>query len=146
MQNPNSYQVGGTHYQGTYQHWDLVLRCGLGYLEGNATKYVVRWRKSGKGEQDLRKALHYVDKLSDSFNMISHWGRRSLHWVRQDVTAFCEGNCIPNIDAVIIMQLATWESPSDLEVVRNNLWHLIAESRTQIPAPLTDSNKHAERQ
>lgn len=55
-------QEGGDHYQAEYQHWDWVTDIGMGYLPGNATKYVARWRKKN-GEADLRKAMTYVDKM-----------------------------------------------------------------------------------
>lgn len=55
-------QVGGSHYHSTYQHWDWVEDVGMPYLEGNATKYVVRW-KSKNGKEDLHKAKSYVAKI-----------------------------------------------------------------------------------
>lgn len=60
----NERQIGGNHYkiEGRIEHWDLVERYGLGYLEGCATKYIARWREKG-GTQDLDKALHYIQKL-----------------------------------------------------------------------------------
>ncbi len=61
----NETQVGGGHYRAVdpaYQHWDFVVDTGLGYLEGCATKYISRHRLKNK-EQDLDKALHYVQKL-----------------------------------------------------------------------------------
>jgi Protein of unknwon function (DUF3310) len=59
----NQRQIGGTHYRGgEYQHWDWAVENNLGYLEGQLTKYVSRWRKKN-GAQDLEKALHYTDKL-----------------------------------------------------------------------------------
>jgi len=69
MNSPNSRQVGGSHYAqgGDFQHWDLVERYGLGYLEGCATKYIARHR-SKNGKEDLEKALHYVEKLFELSN------------------------------------------------------------------------------
>lgn len=68
-EDPNSRQVGGDHYArgGEFQHWDLVELYGLGYLEGCATKYLVRWRDKN-GLEDLRKARHYVEKLARLHN------------------------------------------------------------------------------
>lgn len=60
--NANETQVGGTHYRTEIQHWDYVLANGLGYFEGQITKYVTRWRKKN-GLQDLEKARHFLDKL-----------------------------------------------------------------------------------
>jgi hypothetical protein len=60
----NTPQVGGNHYAkgGDFQHWDLIERYGIGYLEGYATKYILRWRDKN-GVEDLKKALHCVEKL-----------------------------------------------------------------------------------
>ena len=59
----NATQVGGAHYkQHTYETWDVILDWQLGYLDGNAVKYLSRWRHKG-GVQDLKKARHYIDKL-----------------------------------------------------------------------------------
>jgi hypothetical protein len=63
----NDYQPGGDHYRKknpSLQHWDIVERYGVGYLEGCGTKYLCRWRDKG-GMLDLEKALHYCDKLVD---------------------------------------------------------------------------------
>lgn len=57
----NNTQFGGNHYKKPGpQHWDWAA--GLGYLEGNCTKYVGRW-KNKNGVEDLKKALHYLAKI-----------------------------------------------------------------------------------
>lgn len=62
----NSRQVGGSHYkQFTYETWDVILDWGLGYLDGNAVKYLSRWRLKN-GIEDLKKARHYIDKLIET--------------------------------------------------------------------------------
>lgn len=61
----NEYQVAGNHYASAIQHWDLaVAHFGRGYLQGQVTKYVCRWRKKG-GVQDLEKAHHFLRKLME---------------------------------------------------------------------------------
>jgi hypothetical protein len=62
MSKANETQIGGTHYRTPIQHWDYVIANGLGYFEGQITKYVTRWRKKN-GLQDLYKARHFLDKL-----------------------------------------------------------------------------------
>jgi len=66
MQRANEKQIGGDHYRCKYQHWDFATKNHLDYLQGCATKYVSRWRKKN-GIQDLKKSLHYVEKLSENF-------------------------------------------------------------------------------
>lgn len=59
----NAVQHGGTHYkQLPIEPWDYIVANGLGFLEGNAIKYLTRWRSKG-GIEDLKKAAHYVHKL-----------------------------------------------------------------------------------
>lgn len=61
-------QIGGTHYASkTIQPWDVLEswqspEAFIGFLEGNALKYLSRWRQKG-GVQDLAKCQHYLAKL-----------------------------------------------------------------------------------
>ena len=62
----NDRQVAGTHYkQFTHETWDVIIDWNLGYLDGNAVKYLSRWRHKG-GIEDLKKARHYIDKLIET--------------------------------------------------------------------------------
>lgn len=65
MTEVNETQIGGEHYQSTFQHWDLVEMIHLPYLEACATKYILRHRKKN-GKQDLEKALHFVQKIIEN--------------------------------------------------------------------------------
>lgn len=59
----NDIQVAGGHYkQFQFETWDVIHDWGLGYFDGNAVKYLSRWRHKN-GVEDLRKARHYIDKL-----------------------------------------------------------------------------------
>lgn len=60
----NDRQVGGNHYKQYrgMEPWDVIVFWGLGFLDGNAVKYLARWR-SKNGLEDLKKARHYLDKL-----------------------------------------------------------------------------------
>ena len=60
----NDHQEGGDHYRkfGELQPWDVIGHFDLGFLDGSAVKYLLRWRHKG-GVQDLRKARHFIDKL-----------------------------------------------------------------------------------
>lgn len=65
LQKANDRQVGGSHYiqheKTGHQPWDVITAWGLGFLDGNAVKYLARWRKTGR-ISDLEKAGHYVQK------------------------------------------------------------------------------------
>lgn len=57
------YQIGGDHYaKRKTQPWDLVDEYGLDFYEGNALKYLLRWKDKG-GVEDLKKCRHYLDRL-----------------------------------------------------------------------------------
>ncbi len=60
--SPNDRQIGGAHYATEYQHWDFVRDVGLGYMEGQITKYLYRHERKNKA-QDVQKAMHFLDKL-----------------------------------------------------------------------------------
>jgi hypothetical protein len=63
MTKANEYMIAGDHYkQFQYETWDVINDWGLGYFDGNAVKYLSRWRHKN-GIEDLRKAAHYIEKL-----------------------------------------------------------------------------------
>jgi len=44
----NDHQTGGSHYKDyKYETWDVIVDWNLGYLDGNAVKYLSRWRHKG---------------------------------------------------------------------------------------------------
>ena len=62
----NDTQEGGSHYKGKgIQPWDYIVANNIPFLEGNAIKYLTRWRDKG-GVEDLKKARHYIDKLIET--------------------------------------------------------------------------------
>ena len=63
MPTANDIQHGGDHYKNKpIEPWDYIEANGIGFLDGNAIKYLTRWRDKN-GIEDLKKARHYVDKL-----------------------------------------------------------------------------------
>ena len=61
--NSNNKQVGGNHYLTmAIQPVEYITRNKLGFLEGNAVKYISRWKHKG-GRQDLQKAIHCLELL-----------------------------------------------------------------------------------
>lgn len=56
-------QVGGNHYTALeIQPWEVIERNGMGFFDGNAVKYLMRYKAKG-GVEDLKKAQHYLEKL-----------------------------------------------------------------------------------
>lgn len=118
----NDRQIGGDHYKrdGALEHWDLIERSGIGYLEGCATKYVARWRQKG-GIQDLQKAEHYVQKLIELYDE----GIRLPRGVaRMDlVSQFCAP--LEVVERSIINMLCRWDCRAHLIAAQSDLRHLI---------------------
>lgn len=51
------------HYQGNgLSPFDVIDAYDLDFYEGNALKYLLRWRRKG-GKEDLRKAIHYLEEI-----------------------------------------------------------------------------------
>lgn len=111
-------QVGGDHYGKAYGHWDYCKDTHASYLEGNATKYLMRWRDKA-GIQDLKKALSYVDKImvgSEDAIMppqIAH-DNALLHRMLTE-------NHVGDTEALLIFAIFNWQTYQDLQVLRGQL-------------------------
>ena len=151
----NERQVGGTHYQSNYIHWDWVLAIRMGYLEANATKYLARWDKKGVPLQDLEKALHYVEKLIECAPLcIEHVNRMrpSVDFVTAETGRFLRANKIVAQTAAACWGLALWtttdrlvDAAANIRVLIGLQQHFQANCPPAKPVPLEDSNKHADR-
>lgn len=104
------------HYASEYQHWDLAVIIPLGYLEGCSTKYVARWRKKG-GVDDLHKALHYLDKLMETYphNPIRKLSRSEVHY---EVSRFSVANGLSIVEEEFIFLLSSYKHDDDLRTAR----------------------------
>lgn len=121
--DPNSMQVGGSHYQTGYQVWDFVENNGLGGLEMCIIKYICRWRDKGNGVVDLRKALHYIDKLID----LSRNRYRVAKGVAsiQNIDYFCGLQSLPILEAGVVSLISRWACQGDLDQCRKGIYSLI---------------------
>ena len=141
----NDHQVGGTHYKGSaYEHWDLVVRTGMGYLEGQATRYITRWRKKN-GLEDLQKAVHYIDKLIEvNAGGARGGGLGSDLMMLAEIKKFALANGLSPNEHFAVEDLAIWRSEKELVRARDIVLSLIEHAEPK-PVPVSDSNKHAER-
>lgn len=138
----NDMQVGGTHYRSSYQHWDLALEIPYSYLEAAATKYVTRHKKKG-GPEDLKKALHYTNKLQEDGN---YQARALKHpEILFEIDRFAVENDLSALERRFCEVLGTWEAKSELDEARQIIFQLLDEAEGVSPVPLEDSNKHADR-
>ena len=63
LQSADQKQVGGNHYKyKAIQPWEVIERNSMGFFDGNALKYIMRYKEKG-GVEDLKKAIHYIEKL-----------------------------------------------------------------------------------
>lgn len=61
--SPLKKQVGGSHYKKwAIQPVEYIHANNIPFCEGNAIKYLTRWRDKG-GIADLEKARHFIDLL-----------------------------------------------------------------------------------
>lgn len=129
--NPNNHQEGGEHYKSGYQHWDVIEEHGLGYIEGCASKYVVRWRKKN-GVEDLKKAAHYVQKL---INLVESQHRKLRGIVSKgSLVRFLTANTVPPTEAAILELLFTWTVKDDLVAAESWIQQLITQANAEANA------------
>lgn len=119
--NANERQIDGTHYAtGGVQHWDYVIQVLNGrYLEGNITKYVARCYKKN-GLLDVQKALHYCDKLLETYDAGLAHPPKQLNTAGVVVmNAFRDDAELDYWQARVILGAASWRTRSDLEILRS---------------------------
>lgn len=97
----NSMQVGGTHYQAKFQHWDLVIALKMPYLQAQITRYIARWRKKN-GIEDLRKAQHYLAKFLEVEEL-----RRTQYLT--NIEKFIHENSLGEHERTVFINLARYE-------------------------------------
>ena len=121
----NTKQVAGGHYKTNgIQHWDLIDDNDVGYLAGNATKYLTRFRRKN-GLQDLEKSLHYIEKMIEKY---SNFGGRSGHEVSDlEIETFFSDNDIAGIEREPIRLILNWRTVADLRVAKTWVGSLVAE-------------------
>lgn len=60
MASPTSYTGPGYYQRGSIEVWDFIRDQGLNFHLGNAIKYICRAGYKDSAEQDLTKAIHYL--------------------------------------------------------------------------------------
>lgn len=128
-------QVGGDHYQVEYQHWDWVTDIRMGYLPGNATKYVSRWRKKN-GIADLEKAMTYIEKMIVIRELKSDYvfNHGTDYTVRVCTDRFVQSAGLTNAERDFVEVLT---GPCDiymLRLARNDLEAIIRDAKRTVEA------------
>ena len=57
VDHPPHYNIGGIEVIDAIEAW------GLGFCAGNAVKYIARADHKGKRDEDLRKAIWYLERM-----------------------------------------------------------------------------------
>jgi hypothetical protein len=138
----NNRQVGGTHYIASYQHWDLMSDYGVGYLEGCATKYLTRWRKSIKPVMDLEKSYHYLEKILEKIDVgYSNHSHIPSYVLEQFVLA----NKIEE-DIAPLRRILYWTNKDDIKFAMTHIQDLFLLARTMYQPGTPEDGGHYERQ
>ncbi len=129
-------QVGGTHYISDYGHWhwmaEMQIIAGVGYFEGNATKYVVRWQKKN-GKNDLAKALSYVAMLEKEFldkglKRLKKVTPKTEKEIMELTTKMASSNNLRSGEMVICLELMLWKTQADIVAVMDKIRELISDA------------------
>lgn len=115
------------YYKSAYQHWDFAIKIGLSYLEGCATKYVVRWREK-EGVKDLWKAMRYLDKILvvNDYNI-----HRNNVTVDEELDRFATANSLGPLETQYTFILCTYRNEKALKSARQILSKIINEANEE---------------
>lgn len=145
MSKANQRQVDGTHYACEKQHWDFITENGIGYLEGCASKYVCRNRKKHVDPTiDLKKAVHYVDKLIEQGErghcrppFFMRWVMKFMDAVKlgapvsinppMDIDSFAAANNLTPRERLAFRLIVDWKDGNDLYQARELIQLMIEE-------------------
>ena len=118
----NDIQFGGSHYRTLgLQHWDLMAKGRVPYLEGNGSKYGYRWPKKN-GLEDVEKFGHYTLKILE---LHRNEGYVNLgHLSLEDWGLFCTENKVDPASYEATSTLLTWSHERDLMHVLSVIDHL----------------------
>jgi hypothetical protein len=133
MSDPNDRQVGGDHYRkGGIQHWDFVVSHDYGYLEGQVSKYLARWRNKN-GLQDLDKSLHFLEKIVS----VHRQAEASANGLRPiPIETFFAANRVPPQEQVIFLLLHAYHESNDLTFAESALlWLRTLRAGAEPPKP-----------
>lgn len=125
MSTANQTQVGGTHYQNPFPHWDLAHELDLGYFEGQISKYITRHRFKN-GLEDAQKALHFCNKLIE---LARDEGRMPRHKTTTfaRMTQYAEANKLLPLEYSCVMTVCNWQNVNTLHTLTERIERLIQE-------------------
>lgn len=121
----NDRQVGGSHYQSTIQHWDVIDDYDIPYLDGCASKYLTRYMKKD-GLVGVEKSLHYVEKHLEKLEWRGQVSRARGAPPEELVEMFMNSNGVLDSNArAAIKLILRWTHPSDLRLAHDFIKNLM---------------------
>ena len=127
----NLKQVGGKHYRTKYQHWDLMIKYDVPYMEAQMTRYVTRARKKN-GIEDLEKGVHYLEKVLSLPHYDPIYIKRPKAIPSWDIKDFCDSNYLNEIESALIHNILQWANPKELKSILKDMQaYLIALQNTE---------------
>lgn len=132
--DPKTYQADGGDWYTRLVHQpdDLTLAYDLGGMEHAIVKWVTVWREKD-GVNDLRKALHYFQKLIDAAEDLA--ARRCVkgsHPTGLTAALYAEQNKMPPLESLVVIYVCRWAvglQKADLQKGRHYLLEVIHEAR-----------------
>lgn len=116
----NATQVGGDHYRSRkIQHWDFAAGHDYGYLPGQATKYLFRWRDKN-GLQDLQKCQHFLEKAIEVEGQHQDEG-----FIAPSILEFLRANDIPAEEQVIFILIHSFHETRNPEYLQEALSRVV---------------------
>jgi hypothetical protein len=114
----NDRQEGGSHYKDrAIQPWDYIIANDLGYMAGNIVKYVTRYPdKNGVG--DITKALHYCDKLIETYRL-----KLGCQPLVITATEYCRSNKLGPLQSNVIELVSVYQFDIDRSLAMGKLIH-----------------------
>ena len=128
------------HYIAHYQHWDLVIAIPMSYLAGCSTKYVCRWRNKD-GLNDLHKALHYLDKMIETYIPVPIPRTMSRSEIQYEVSRFSAANHLSVIEEEYILLLSNYRYEDDLRTARLILEDIIELAEGELLKKIEEPNR-----
>lgn len=132
----NLKQVGGNHYRTKYQHWDLMIKYDVPYMESQITRYVTRARKKN-GLEDMEKGIHYLEKVLSLPVYAPIYAKRPKAIPTWDIEDFCKSNYLNPTETTLILNTLQWTTPKELHHILKDMQNYLVALQNEQAAKAT---------
>lgn len=139
MSSANSKQVGGTHYQSAYQHWDWSLDVEANPMQYQITKYL-RARKKG-GLQDMEKLKHFIEKYKEIRKADRDYPPSRIQaFMRETATVtWCKENDLDELETQVALDVIMDPTPATLGTLLSVVDRMMERYKTALSGDATQS-------